>query len=56
MDALGDTVDQGDAAGENAGTTEKRHATLRNGAASLTATTRRAEFTYHGGTAGEGAR
>ncbi|MER5429875.1 DUF6380 family protein [Streptomyces sp. NPDC002588] len=33
-----------------------RHATLRSGAASLTATARRAECTYRGGAAGEGAR
>ncbi|MFI1721721.1 DUF6380 family protein [Streptomyces sp. NPDC020489] len=40
---------QGDAAGEHC------HATLRSGAASLTATAGRASFT-HGGRAGEGAR
>ena len=34
---------------------EKRHATLRPGAASLTATAGRARF-HHGGRAGEGAR
>ncbi|MFE7650545.1 DUF6380 family protein [Streptomyces phaeoluteigriseus] len=51
MDPRGDNdVDQGDAAGE------KRHATLRRGAASLTATARRAEFDRHGGRTGEGAR
>ncbi|MFC4507472.1 MULTISPECIES: DUF6380 family protein [Streptomyces] len=48
--AVGDKPAQGDAVGE------KRHATLRHGAASLTATARRAEFTYHRGSAGEGAR
>ncbi|MEU2286604.1 DUF6380 family protein [Streptomyces sp. NPDC013178] len=46
----GDKVDQGDVTGE------KRHATLRCGAASLTATARRAEAGRHGGRAGEGAR
>ncbi|WP_443064515.1 DUF6380 family protein [Streptomyces sp. NBC_00582] len=56
MGTVGDTVGQGDAAGEPAGTEEKRHATLRCGAASLSATARRAEFTYHGRAAGEGAR
>ncbi|MEU1183388.1 DUF6380 family protein [Streptomyces sp. NPDC005820] len=56
MGAVGDTVGQGDAAGESAGTDGKRHATLRCGAASLSATARRAQFTYHGRAAGEGAR
>ncbi|MER6352703.1 DUF6380 family protein [Streptomyces sp. NPDC001634] len=41
---------QGDSTGE------KRQATLRCGAASLTATTRRASFKHHGGPAGEEAR
>jgi hypothetical protein len=41
---------QGDAAGE------KRHATLRRGTASLTATACRAPFNLHGGRAGEDAR
>ncbi|WP_353962840.1 DUF6380 family protein [Streptomyces sp. NBC_01275] len=50
MDSAGDKLDQGDS------TDEKRHATLRCGAASLTATARRAEFKQHGGYAGEGAR
>ncbi|MFF3935730.1 DUF6380 family protein [Streptomyces phaeofaciens] len=49
MDTVGDTMGRGDATGE------KRHATLRSGAASLTATARRAGFTHHGGYAGEGA-
>ncbi|MGW3493495.1 DUF6380 family protein [Streptomyces sp. NPDC001020] len=35
---------------------EKRQATLRSGAASLTETARRASFNHHGGPAGEGAR
>ncbi|MEU0117115.1 DUF6380 family protein [Streptomyces bobili] len=43
-------VEQGRTAGE------KRHATLRRGAASLTATAGRAEFDRHGGRTGEGAR
>ncbi|WP_373311872.1 DUF6380 family protein [Streptomyces aurantiogriseus] len=47
MDA-GDKVDQGDVTGE------KWHATLRCGAASLTATARRAEVRRPGGRAGEG--
>ncbi|MGV9248325.1 DUF6380 family protein [Streptomyces sp. NPDC003710] len=34
-------------------TGEKRQATLRRGAASLTATVRRASFKQHGGPAGE---
>ncbi|MFE0452691.1 DUF6380 family protein [Streptomyces sp. NPDC058914] len=42
-------------AGRGDGTGEKRHATLRRGAASLTATTRRARCRRHGGRAGEGA-
>ncbi|MFG3515085.1 DUF6380 family protein [Streptomyces bobili] len=51
MDPRGDDArEQGDAAGE------KRHATLRRGAASLTATVGRAEFDRHGGRTGEGAR
>ncbi|MEU7664918.1 DUF6380 family protein [Streptomyces lincolnensis] len=41
---------QGDATGE------KRHATLRWGTASLTATACRGRFTTHGGCSGEGAR
>ncbi|MGW0332915.1 DUF6380 family protein [Streptomyces sp. NPDC003011] len=41
---------QGDATGE------KRHATLRPGTASQTATARRAPFNLHGGRAGEDAR
>ncbi|MGW3118366.1 DUF6380 family protein [Streptomyces sp. NPDC001107] len=44
-----DKQGQGDATGE------KRHATLRAGTASLTATADRARFD-HGGRAGEGAR
>ncbi|MCN9241616.1 hypothetical protein NGF19_12570 [Streptomyces sp. RY43-2] len=35
---------------------EKRQATLRCGAASLTETARRASFKHHGGPAGEAAR
>lgn len=50
MDAAGDTVGQGDGIGE------KRHATLRCGAASLTATTGGAAFKHHGRSAREGAR
>ncbi|WP_371270758.1 DUF6380 family protein [Streptomyces sp. yr375] len=50
MDTAGDTVGQGDA------TAEKRCATLRSGAASLSATARGAEFTHHGRPAREGAR
>ncbi|WP_375803632.1 DUF6380 family protein [Streptomyces sp. A012304] len=50
METRGETVDQGDDTGA------KRHATLRGGAASLTATARRAQCTRHGGHAGEGAR
>jgi hypothetical protein len=50
MDTQDDTVDQGDVTGE------KWQATLRCGAASLTATARRAQFERHGGRAGEGAR
>ncbi|WP_443055399.1 DUF6380 family protein [Streptomyces sp. NBC_00704] len=50
MDAAGDGQGQGgDAA-------EKRRATLRRGAASLTATACRAEFRHHGRPAREGAR
>ncbi|MFJ1968236.1 DUF6380 family protein [Streptomyces sp. NPDC087903] len=41
---------QGDSVGE------KRHATLRCGLASLTATTRGARYRRHGGSSGEGAR
>ena len=41
---------QGDATGE------KRHATLRSGTASLTATAGRAPFKHHGVRAGEGVR
>ncbi|MEU1596374.1 DUF6380 family protein [Streptomyces sp. NPDC005708] len=37
-------------------TAEKRQATLRCGAASLTATACRASFKHHGGPAGEEAR
>ncbi|WP_416977268.1 DUF6380 family protein [Streptomyces sp. T028] len=55
-DTEADTVGRGDAAGEPAGTDGKRHATLRCGVASLSATARRAEFTYHARAAGEGAR
>ncbi|WP_432138753.1 MULTISPECIES: DUF6380 family protein [unclassified Streptomyces] len=47
MDATGDAAGQG---GDGGG---KRHATLRHGAASLKATTGRAEFKHHGGRAGE---
>jgi hypothetical protein len=50
MDTEGDKVGQGDVTGE------KRHATLRCGAASLTATARHAECMRHGGRAGEAAR
>lgn len=50
MAALRETADQGD------GTGEKRCATLRRGAASLTATARRAECKRHGRRTGEGAR
>ncbi|MEV1061940.1 DUF6380 family protein [Streptomyces sp. NPDC050263] len=50
MDAADDKVDQGDS------TCEKRHATLRCGAASLTATACGAEFKHHGRPAREGAR
>jgi hypothetical protein len=46
---MDDPVD-GDATGE------MRQATLRQGAASLTATACRAPFGVHGGRAGEGAR
>ncbi|WP_374701493.1 DUF6380 family protein [Streptomyces maremycinicus] len=49
MEATGDKVGQGDSTGE------KRHATLRCGAASLTATASGAEFTHHGRSAREGA-
>jgi Family of unknown function (DUF6380) len=45
-----DKAVQGDSTGE------KRHATLRPGTASLTATACRALFKYRGGRAGEGAR
>ncbi|MFI9828551.1 DUF6380 family protein [Streptomyces sp. NPDC051913] len=45
-----DKTVQGDA------TREKRQATLRQGAASLTATADRAPFKHRGGRAGEGAR
>ncbi|MEV7324815.1 DUF6380 family protein [Streptomyces sp. NPDC093970] len=45
-----DKVGQADATGG------KRQATLRRGAASLTATARRAPFHRHGGRAGEAAR
>ncbi|MGW0823455.1 DUF6380 family protein [Streptomyces sp. NPDC002845] len=45
-----DTSTQGDTGGE------KRHATLRHQAASLTATTGRGPLDHHGGPAGEGAR
>ncbi|MCD7443309.1 hypothetical protein K4B79_34470 [Streptomyces lincolnensis] len=37
-------------------TGEKRHATLRRGTASLTATACRGRSTAHGGCSGEGAR
>ncbi|MEU4876377.1 DUF6380 family protein [Streptomyces sp. NPDC021608] len=50
MDAAGDGHGRGGAAGE------KRRATLRCGAASLTATARGAQFKHHGGPAREGAR
>ncbi|MFF8970969.1 DUF6380 family protein [Streptomyces sp. NPDC014995] len=50
MDTLGETVGRGD------GTADKRHATLRRGAASLTATARRAPLERRGGRAGEAAR
>ncbi|MFD7133358.1 DUF6380 family protein [Streptomyces sp. NPDC059894] len=49
MGPTSDPADRGD------GTGEKRHATLRRGAASLTATACRAPFPRHGGRAGEGA-
>ncbi|WP_406005686.1 DUF6380 family protein [Streptomyces sp. NBC_00637] len=49
MDATGDDVGQGDPTGE------KRHATLRCGAASLTATAGGAECEHHGRSAREGA-
>ncbi|MBX9392598.1 hypothetical protein K4749_03060 [Streptomyces sp. TRM72054] len=45
-----DTLDQGDTGGE------KRRATLRGRAASLTATACQGTSTRHGGCAGEGAR
>ncbi|MGW1721573.1 DUF6380 family protein [Streptomyces sp. NPDC002306] len=45
-----DNVGQGDSTGE------MRHATLRSGAASLTATACRARFERHDRSAGEGAR
>ncbi|MFD4570849.1 DUF6380 family protein [Streptomyces sp. NPDC058417] len=45
-----------DGARAGVGEGETRYATLRSGAASLTATARRAECNRHGGTAGEGAR
>ncbi|WP_373306638.1 DUF6380 family protein [Streptomyces spinoverrucosus] len=45
-----DTLDQGDTGGE------KRQATLRGGAASLTATACQGASTRHGRCAGEGAR
>ncbi|MFF4501328.1 DUF6380 family protein [Streptomyces sp. NPDC001401] len=44
-----------DKQGQGDSTDEKRHATLRTGTASLTATADRAPFN-HGGRAGEGAR
>ncbi|WP_370745928.1 DUF6380 family protein [Streptomyces sp. LUP30] len=50
MDAAGDELGQGGASAE------KRHATLRRGAASLTATACGAEFKHHGRPAREGAR
>ncbi|WP_442819033.1 DUF6380 family protein [Streptomyces sp. NBC_01235] len=50
MDAASDKVGQGDSSGE------KRHATLRSGAASLSATACGAEFKHHGRPAREGAR
>jgi hypothetical protein len=50
MDVPGKDVDHGDATGE------KRRATLRCGAASLTATTRGAACKHHGRPAREGAR
>ncbi|MEU5635970.1 DUF6380 family protein [Streptomyces rishiriensis] len=50
MDAAGDELGGGDTAGE------KRRATLRCGAASLTATACGAEFKHHGRPAREGAR
>ncbi|MEU5770119.1 DUF6380 family protein [Streptomyces asoensis] len=49
MDTASDTEDRGDRTGG------KRHATLRSGAASLTATTGGAEFDHHGRSAREGA-
>ncbi|MEX1659053.1 MULTISPECIES: DUF6380 family protein [Streptomyces] len=45
-----DNTVQGDVTGE------KRHATLRSGTASLTATVGRAPFEHHGVRAGEGVR
>ncbi|MFE7168492.1 DUF6380 family protein [Streptomyces sp. NPDC057616] len=45
-----DKTGQGDSIGE------MRHATLRAGTASLTATACRAPFNHRGGRAGEGAR
>ncbi|MET9897298.1 DUF6380 family protein [Streptomyces sp. NPDC006446] len=45
-----DNMGQGDSIGE------KRRATLRSRAASLTATACRASFNQHGAAAGEGAR
>ncbi|MER7836958.1 DUF6380 family protein [Streptomyces sp. NPDC096040] len=45
-----------DKVGQADSTGEKRQATLRRGAASLTATARSAPFHRHGGRAGEAAR
>ncbi|WP_219917719.1 MULTISPECIES: DUF6380 family protein [Streptomyces] len=45
-----------DKTGQGDSTGEKRHATLRAGTASLTATADRAPFDQHGRRAGEGAR
>ncbi|MFH8799121.1 DUF6380 family protein [Streptomyces sp. NPDC017936] len=50
MDTRGDTAGRGERTGE------KRRATLRCGAASLTATARRGACRRHGGRAGEDAR
>jgi hypothetical protein len=55
METMGDEAVRGDAVGERTGTAERRRATLRRGAASLTATAHRARFEQHGRAAGEGA-
>ncbi|MFF4587142.1 DUF6380 family protein [Streptomyces sp. NPDC001388] len=49
MGSVGDTAGRSRRHGQSAGTEQKRHATLRCGAASLTATACRAEFKHHGG-------